>query len=293
MRRLLVCVVALAVAAAGCDDGGEGGSGEAGLSVVAGFYPIAEAVTRVGGHHVEVVNLTPPGTEPHDLELTPAQVDDLEDADVVFYVGGGFQPAVEEVAGRRSGRSVDLLAELDLDGGDEPDPHFWLDPRLMVDAAEVIEATLVDLDRGAKVEFEVEGDEYREGLEALDEDLADGLATCARREVVTSHAAFAYLARRYDLEQIAIAGLSPESEPDAARLAELAELVEERGVTTVFAETLASADVAETLAREAQVRTAVLDPIEGLSAEDAADGADYAVVMRRNLDALRAALGCS
>lgn len=292
MRRLLLCLAVLAAGLAACDDGS---GGEQTLTVVASFYPLAEAAERVGGPDVDVVNLTPAGTEPHDLELTPDQVDAVEDADVVLHLGGGFQPAVEEVAGRRTGGTVDLLAALGLAEGDggEVDPHFWLDPTLLAEAVGAVEAALAAAEPSGRAEFEANAADYRDELASLDEDLRRGLATCERRDMVTSHAAFSYLARRYDLEQVAIAGLSPEAEPDPDRLSDLTDLIRQRGVTTVFYEALVSPDVAETLAREAGVGTAVLDPIEGLSGDDADAGADYAAVMRRNLEALRRALGCS
>lgn len=292
MRRLLVCLVVATAALAGCGDGG--GGDEETVTVVASFYPLAEAAERVGGHDVEVANLTPAGTEPHDLELTPDQVDAIEDADVVLYVGGGFQPAVEDVAERRGEGSVDVLAGLDLEEGDdgELDPHFWLDPTLLARAVDAVEEALGDAEPQARPEFEANADDYRDDLAGLDEELKAALAGCRRRDVVTSHAAFSYLARRYDLVQVPIAGLSPEAEPNPARLAELTDLIGDRGVTTVFYESLVSPDVAETLAREAGVDTAVLDPIEGLSEADVEAGGDYATVMRRNLAALRTALAC-
>lgn len=291
VRRLVLCLVVAGTALAGC---GGGDGGEETVTVVASFYPLAEAAERIGGHDVDVTNLTPAGTEPHDLELTPDQVDAIEDADVVLYLGGGFQPAVEEVAERRSAGTVDLLAELELkEGADgEPDPHFWLDPTLLADAVDPIERALAEAEPVARSEFEARADDYRAEMDRLDEDLQTGLARCARRDVVTSHAAFSYLARRYDLVQVPITGLSPEAEPDAARLAELTDVIRDRGITTVFYEALVSPDVAETLAREAGVETAVLDPIEGLSKDDAEADADYGTVMRRNLAALRKALDC-
>lgn len=305
MRRLVVGMAALAAALAGC---GGGAGGDDTVTVVASFYPLAEAAARVGGDDVEVTNLTPAGTEPHDLELTPAQVDAVEDADVVLYVGGGFQPAVERVAERRSGGAVDLLAELPVEdgaagqdehaagdehaGGDDVDPHFWLDPTLLARAVGVIERALAEAEPSARPGIEARAEAYRTELQRLDDELRAGLADCRRRDIVVSHAAFHYLAERYDLAQVPIAGLSPEAEPNPARLAELTDLIGDRGVTTVFYEALVSPAVAETLAREAGVATAVLDPIEGLSRADADAGADYETVMRRNLAALRQALEC-
>ena len=127
----------------------------------------------------------------------------------------------------------------------------------------------------------------------LDRVLARGLAHCERREIVTSHAAFAYLADRYDLEQVPLVGVSPEAEPDPRDIERLIDEVARTGATTVFFEPLVSSRLAETVAREAGVSTAVLDPLEGLTSEQEESGGDYFSVMRQNLAALRAALGCT
>lgn len=310
MRRVFLGLTALVLGLGGCggDGGVSGRSADGGkLAVVASFYPVAEAASRAGGDRVDVANLTPAGTEPHDLELTPQQVDQIEDADLVLYLGGGFQPAVEKVARGRRGPSLDLLAELPLqeaehedapEAGDathehaDGDPHFWLDPTLMAEAVTLIEGALVALDEAAAREVGAAAEAYRQELLALDHELAEGLSGCQRREIVTSHAAFHYMARRYDLVQMPISGLSPESEPDPRRLSELTDLIRTKNITTVFYETLVSPEVAETLAREAKVETAVLDPLEGLSDDEVASGGSYLSVMRRNLQVLRQALDC-
>jgi len=302
----LACAAALLAA---CGGAGEGDGGDDGrLLVVAGFYPLAEAAARVGGDRVRVVDLTPAGTEPHDLELTSDEVDDIDDADVVLYLGQGFQPAVAEAAERWGDHPVDLLDAVEVragaaealaeeegggDAGDARDPHVWLDPRRMSEMVGTVEEALADADPADADAFAAGADRYRADLEALDAEMAAGLADCARDEIVTSHAAFFYLADRYGLTQVPIAGLSPEAEPDPDRLADLADRVAEDGTTTVFTEPLASPEVAETLAREAGVDTAVLDPIEGLTGDEEAAGADYLSVMRENLAALRRALGCA
>ena len=313
-------VLAVGVAACGNDDddaagSAEGGSGGGGLSVVANFYPVAEAAARVGGDRVDVTNLTPAGVEPHDLELAPDDVDHLEDADIVLYLGEGFQPAVAEIAERQDD-AIDLMSGIDLqagasdaleaeeggdagdsDGGGEApsgvDPHFWLDPTLLSTAVDEIETALSDADPADADTFAANAQAYKDELAGLDQDMEAGLAHCERDQIVTSHAAFFYLAQRYGLTQLPIAGLSPESEPDADRLAQLADQIEAEGITTVFYETLVSPDVAETLAREANVDTAVLNPIEGLTDDEVAADADYTSIMRENLAALREALGCT
>jgi zinc transport system substrate-binding protein len=205
-------------------------------------------------------------------------------------VGGAFQPAVAEIAERRDAGGFDVLDGLELE--DDVDPHFWLDPRLMAGAVDAITAALVEASPDAAGELRANAERYRGELAELDAEMEEGLRDCDRREIVTAHAAFSHLAQRYGLTQLAIAGLSPEAEPDADRIATLADEIAARGITTVFYEDLVSPDVAETLAREAGVATAVLNPIEGLTEEQVEDGKDYAAVMSDNLAALRRALGC-
>ena len=268
------------------DDGPESGS----LAVVASFYPVFEAAQRVGGDDAAVTNLTPAGAEPHDLELSSRQVDRIEDAALVFYLGQDFQPGIERAAERATGTAVDLLdADLGLIPGD---PHFWLDPTLLKKAVERVTAAYVEYDRARATGYEERSAAYVRELDELDTAYREGLRTCDRRLIVTSHAAFGYLARQYGLTQKAVAGLSPESEPEAGQLAALAREVRAEGVTTIFSETLVSPRVAETLAREAGVGTSVLNPLEGLTEEEAAAGETYSSIMRENLAALRAALGC-
>jgi len=300
MRRL-VALVAVVFAMAGCGAASdEGGSADGRIEVVAAFYPLFEAAERVGGDRVTVHNLTPAGTEPHDLELSSRQVDRIEDADVVLYFGRGFQPALERAAERSGGAKVELLdAAGDLlaaPGGDddlESDPHVWLDPTLQRGIVEQVAAALTEADPANRSTYEANAAEYSRELDQLDQSYSSGLAQCDRRVLVTSHAAFGYLARRYSLTQEAITGLEPDAEPNPRRMAELADKVRGGGTTTIFYETLVSPRVAESLAREAGVQTAVLDPLEGLSDDDLRAGKTYVSVMKDNLGALRLALGCN
>ena len=270
--------------------------------MVASFYPLYEAAARIGGNRVDVTNLTPAGVEPHDLELTPKDVDLILDARVVLYLGSGFQPAVQDaVRGREDGVSFDLLRSIQgglrsttdegaLAGG--RDPHIWLDPLLMAELVDQIRGALVRADPDGRATFERNAESYGAEITALHQRFRDGLASCDRRVIVTAHAAFGYLAARYRLTQEAVAGVSPEAEPDPKRLADLTEVVRREGVTTIFTEELVSPRVAETLAREAGVATAVLNPLEGLTAAEQSAGETYVSVMDHNLQTLRSALEC-
>jgi zinc transport system substrate-binding protein len=240
---------------------------------VAAFYPLAYAAERIGGSAYDVRNLTPPGAEPHDLELTPRTIGDIEKSDVVLYLGHGFQPAVAKAARQGHGQAVDLLAGMPLHGSD---PHVWLDPVLYERVVRRV-ASVLHRPPGRLLE----------DLRRLDGEYRRGLSHCMRDEIVTSHEAFGYLTQRYGLQQVAITGITPESEPSPQRLAEVVHIVRKTHATTVFFETLVSPRLARTVAHDAGAHTAVLDPIEGASG-----GATYLTLMRANLSALRKALGC-
>lgn len=267
MRRALLALTLLATACRG--DQADGGR----LQVVAAFFPLAELARAVGGDEVDVHDLTPSGVEPHDLELSSREVDRIQDADVVLYLGGGFQPGVEKALARTDGRSVDLLP------AGARDPHVWLDPVAMVGFVDQVVEAL-------GTEHRARGDAYQRSLEQLDGEYRARLATCDRRVLVTTHEAFGHLAQRYGLEQEALTGLTPEAEPDPKRLAELADFVKSKGVTTVFTEGGEESKSAEALAREAGVKTAVLRTLEF------DEGRSYIEDMQVNLAVLADALGC-
>jgi zinc transport system substrate-binding protein len=275
---LIIAAVGLLV---GC--GGAAGSGK--KTVVVAFYPLAFAAQQLGGADFQVENLTPPGSEPHDLELAPKAVARIESADVVLYLSHGFQPAVSKAVAHANGKRIDILAGLPLHQSSEEgltaDPHVWLDPVLFQRVVRRI-GTALNRPTAALVTK----------LRRLDHRYRAGLRNCTRREIVTTHAAFGYLGQRYGLKQVSITGLAPESEPTPQQLADVVDVVRRTHTTTVFFETLVSSRLADTVAREVGAKTAVLDPIEGLTSSEQARGDNYLTLMRRNLAALRKALAC-
>jgi zinc transport system substrate-binding protein len=283
IRWLVACVLVVAPA---CVRGADGTTARSNVRVVAGLYPLAYVTRLVGGPGVAVTDLTPPGAEPHEIELRPSQVADIERADLVLVVPG-LQPAVDDAA--RDGAILDVTAGLprlrDADG--RADPHVWLDPSRLAAFATTLAKRLAILDEAHGAAYVRRGVAVAADLSALDREYRAGLRDCDRHEVVTSHAAFGYLADRYGLTQVGISGLSPEAEPPPGRIAAVTRFVRAHRVTTVFFESLVSPKVAQTVARETGARTAVLDPVESVTGGD-----DYPAVMRRNLAALRAALGC-
>jgi zinc transport system substrate-binding protein len=317
-----VLTAALAVSACGGGSGAARASDDGSLAVAAGFYPYEFLAERVGGEDVEVTNLTQPGGEPHDLELTPQQVGALSETDLVVY-SPGFQPAVDEAVEQQAAdRAFDVLSAVELrtaeEGGDGhaeeqhageehaqegdadgeeehaeeapagADPHVWLDPQRLASIGTALADRLAELDPEGAEGYRSRAQELRTELTALDDEMRAGLETCERRQIVTSHDAFGYLADAYGLEQVAVAGLSPEDEASPQRLAEVAAQAEEDGVTTIFFEELVSPKVAESLAREVGATATVLTPLEG-----APETGDYLTAMRENLTTLRTALGCA
>lgn len=325
---LAAAVLAVAMVSGCGATGGPAADGKDGrLEVVAAFYPLQYAIAQIGGDRVDVSNLTKPGAEPHDLELTPRQVGRVALSDLVVYLSG-FQPAVDQAVEREAkDHSFDVApaAHLDLPASDEGaghdpeqpqdlarghdehstdehstndghdhgplDPHFWLDPVRYADVGDAIARELSAKDPAGAAAYMAGAQRFRAAMTTLDGEFRTGLATCANRNLVTSHAAFGYLSERYDLHQESITGLDPESEPDPASLARIVAHVRETGVTTIYSEVLVSPDVARTIARETGTRVAVLDPLEGITSESA--GHDYPSVMRSNLATLRTGQECT
>jgi zinc transport system substrate-binding protein len=279
---ILILVLGLTVFAAAATAGGQ-------KSVVAAFYPVAFAAQQIGGADVGVTNLTPAGAEPHDIELRVSDVSRIAKADLVLYLGEGFQPAVEKAVNSTHAHGVDLLvtqelvASKDEEGKPALDPHVWLDPILYAQMAGEIGQALDKPHAAAS---------FVARLHRLDRAYRTGLAHCRRTTIVTSHAAFGYLSRRYHLHQLALEGITPEAEPTAKALKSLIQQVRKAGATTIFFETLVSPKLAQTVARESGAKTAVLDPIEGLTPSAVEHGATYFTVMRGNLAALRKGLAC-
>jgi zinc transport system substrate-binding protein len=346
----------LLLAACGADDGRTGpadlsanDSTGADRTVVTELYPLQFVAERVAGDDLDVVNLAPPGVEPHDLELSPSQVGLIAEAQLVLYLAD-FAPAIDEAVEQNAadrGLDVATLVELvagaedahdhahedaepsagsehgsdgehadedhatedahagDAHAGDERaedehaedehdhgalDPHFWLDPTVLGEVASAVAERMGEVDPENADAYTARADDLVAELDALDEEYEQGLAACDSDVIVTAHAAFGYLASHYGLEQYSVAGLEPDAEPSAARIAEVQHVIEEEGVTTVYFEPLAGTDVIDSIASDLGIETAELDPIESIA--ESGDE-DYFSVMRDNLDALRSGLGCS
>ncbi len=312
MTRALQCACCLSlVTAAGCAGPSSAGSDDGRLEVLTSFYPLEYAVEQIGGEHVVTSNLTKPGTEAHDLELTPRQVLGVKEADQLIYLGD-FQPAVDDAAAGVGDAAFDVApaAHLDLEpaegeGGHDHeehgdheghdhggvDPHFWLDPTRYAHVGEAIGERLAKADPEHASDYRANAKDFGERLHRLDGQLRSGLADCERHELVTGHASFGYFADRYGFTQEPIAGLSPHDEPSPQDMAGLIHHIRDEGIETVYTEPQLPAALAETIADDSDATVAVLDPIEGIS-EDS-EGSNYFQVMRSNLASVQEGAACA
>ncbi|MGP8301882.1 metal ABC transporter substrate-binding protein [Streptomyces inhibens] len=298
------------LALSACSPSGTTHTADGKLKVTASFYPMEFLAQQIGGKHVEVSDLTKPGVEPHDLELTPQQTGRLGESGAIVYLKG-LQPAVDDAVKQSGVKNVADAAALtsleehgtEVDGhhhttGDNhshseaeggKDPHIWLDPVKYAEVAKGVNKTLAKADPDHKADFQKNTDALMKKLETLNKEFQDGLKKRTSDTFITTHAAFGYLAERYGLTEEAISGLDPESEPSAKRIRDLHSLATEHHVSTIFFETIANPATAKALAGDLHLKTDVLDPLEGITAKSR--GKDYFGVQRANLAALQKALG--
>ncbi len=295
LGRLAVAIGAtIALAATGCT--GESSNGEGSKDVprvVVASYPLKYLALTVGGDQVVVENVAASAGDAHHLELSPAQAARVGDADIALYLSGGFQSAMEEAISVTGVHSYDALEAVDPADLITGDPHIWLDPLISADIADGLATQLGEVDPAQASYYEANAAELRGQLEGLDAQYTEVLAGCEGATLLTSHEAFGYLAARYGLQQAGVLGLDPEAEPSPARINEVLELIEERGITTLFVEPAGAGheggDHNTKLTQTLGVRGVNLDPLEIQNDADK----DFLEVMEANLLALKDGLNCT
>ncbi len=289
------------------------------IQVIASIYPVAEVVRNVAGDTVAVRQIVTGGQEPHDYSPSPSDIAAIEQADLFVINGLGMEPWAEKIEADlkqkgvtvlEAGSVVEKLKHSEEEHTDEHaneeshteeeehlhsseyDPHQWLRIENMILLTEAVQAQLEKLDPQNAELYQNNAEEYITELKALQQSYTDGLASCSLNKAVVAHDAFAYLAEETGIEFVPIAGLSPQDEPTPQQLAEIAEIMRETGITHIFYETLVSPKLSETLAAETGASTLVLNPLEGLTADQSPDTASYISIMEENLFQLRTALQC-
>lgn len=272
---------------------------QSGVNVVTSFYPLGYLAQELVGNRGSVTIITPAGAEPHDYELTPENLIAIQRSNIVV-LNGNIEAWAKDIQDSIAGSSTKLVVagdglmsqRLTAEGKEELDPHVWLDPVLVIKEVARITDALIAVDPQNRSEYLLRNEQLITKLSTLDSLFRDGLKNCARRDFVTSHLAFSYLAKEYNLNQVGIAGLSPEDEPSPSQMSDVAKFVKENHVKTIFFESLVSPKLAQSIAQETGATTAELNPLEGLTADQVANGETYVTIMERNLANLQTALEC-
>lgn len=315
MIPILLAILAISMMITGCkkDQTNKNNSGK--LKVTASFYTMYDFAKKIGGDKVEVVNMVPAGTEPHDWEPSTKDLIELEKSDVFIYNGAGMEQWVDDVLESldtdelisvEASKGIKLLQSEDThdhedahesesahhghshDG--ENDPHVWLDPKNAKYEMNQIKKALIKADNKNKAYYEANYQKYAKQCDELDALYKKELSKVAKRELVVAHEAFGYLCHAYDLEQMGIEGLSADDEPDPKQMSEVIKFAKEHKVNTIFFEELVSPKVAKTIAKETGASAKMLNPLEGLSNKKIKAGQDYFSVMKQNLSAIKKAL---
>ncbi|CVK17830.1 metal ABC transporter solute-binding protein, Zn/Mn family [Sporomusa sphaeroides] len=320
-RMVLVVLFLLGVLVSGCGQRtaapGDNTQQAAKIKVLASVYPVYEFVRQVGGDKVEVDILVPAGAEPHEWEPSAKDLIQVKNAKLFFFHGANFEHWIGKVTGKDvlgSTTAVEVSKGIELKEGiphshghdehnhvdehkheheheeNEIDPHVWLDPVLAQKEVDNIAEALAAADTANAAYYRENAANYNKELQKLHEEYQSGLQKVKKRTIITTHAAFGYLAERYQLEQVAIMGLSPDAEPTPEKMADITKLCRERQINYIFSETIVSSKVAETLAKEAGAKVLVLHPVDALTPDEVKQGKNYLTLMRANLANLIQAL---
>ncbi|WP_433409035.1 metal ABC transporter solute-binding protein, Zn/Mn family [Saccharomonospora azurea] len=253
----VVLAVALAVSLAVTYALGPGASASAGqatrspLRVVTTTTFLDDTVRRIGGEHVSTVRLMGPGVDPHLYQAKASDLSEMRRADAVIAVGlyleGSLMRTLEAVAESKpvlfAGEAVPEHLLLPPPPGaapeEEHDPHVWFEPRLWVHVVDAITTRLSELDPAHAADYQRRGAEYREQVLTMDGQVRALLSSVPERSrvLVTSHDAFRYLGRAFDLDVVAIQGISTQQEASTADIGRVADVVTDRDVGAVFVET--------------------------------------------------------
>jgi len=307
MKRLLCTILISFMVISGCSNaaqtnGEKVSRGTKKLQIVTTFYPMYYFTQKVAGSSANVELLIPNGAEPHDWEPTAKDMAKIQDADMFIYNSRYFESWTEKVLKSiddsdltvvEASKGIEMMNALESeeehhsDHASSKDPHVWLSPVLAQQEVDTISKAIKQLDPKNKNQYEKNAEDFKSQLVNLDQLYKESVDQAKKKEFVTQHAAFGYLAKQYGLTQIPIAGLSPDVEPTLGKLKELTEVTKKKHVKVIYFEGLTSSKVAQTLANEIGAKTEVLNPLEGLTKEEQEKGLDYIDVMEKNLDALK------
>lgn len=254
------------------------------------FYAIYDFTKEIAGDNVDVHNMVPAGTEPHDWEPTVQDMAKLNNADAVFYNGLNMESWIDKVQNSLDASKFVCLSDGVDVSGNASDPHIWLNPQNVKIMCEKIYNTLSQIDPDNKTIYEANYNNYVAKLDKLDNDFKTAINELPNKDIVVSHEAYSYLCNAYGLNQVAIDGISADSEPSPDKMMSLINFVKTNNVKYIFYEELVSQKTAETLSSETGAKLLPLNPFEGLTDDEIAKGDNYISVMYDNLENIKTAL---
>ncbi|MFZ1947175.1 MAG: metal ABC transporter substrate-binding protein [bacterium] len=282
MRPLILALVALA--AAGAAEPVAPVKTAPAIRIAASIFPIATVAREIGGERVAVRTVVPSGGDPHNFEVTPTTARAIDEADLVFCIGGHFDGwALGHRQRIRPDSYLEFLSVLKdslVSTAGEVNPHIWLDPLLAKAMGQAIRAKLAHADPANRAYFDQRADSFAARIDSLDAATKARLAESGFRDYVAFHPAWTYFARRYGLVEHGFIELAPELEPSAKWIAKVLKTMKARSVKYIVAEEFSNKALAETLARDAGAQVVALDP---LGAEDRPGRASYFELVDYNL----------
>lgn len=270
------------------------------IKVTTSIYPLYYFATQIGGDKIDVINITPPGAEPHDYEPSSQDIVNIESSNLLI-LNGIVEPWGNKITEILKNKNTKVIVAgnglfnqkvTDVTGSAGTDPHIWLSPILAKREVNSILNGFISIDPANKYYYSMNANKLNGSLDRLDKQFQEGLNNCQSKEIITSHEAFGYLASEYGLNQIPIAGLSPDTEPSLKTLTEISNQAKTNNIKYIFFESLVTPKLADTIANEVGAKTLVLNPLEGLTKSEIINGKDYLTVMQDNLQNLRIALNC-
>lgn len=258
------------------------------IVIYTSFYPLYYFSQKIGGDKVEVKNLLGVGEEAHGLDPSAKQIQDMHSAHLIVINGVGME---EEWIGKLSNslqeKVLDTSTGLTLINrptGTKKDPHVWLSLSNAKLQMAAIRDRLVQIDDKNADYYNMNFNKYAELIEGLKSRYDALLTPFAGSTFVVSHGAFGYIAHDYNLVQVSISGIDSEEEPDAQKMKEIIDKINEQSVTTIFYHTFINSKTVQTIKDETPVtKLKVLSTLENLTPQQTAAGDDYLSLMSQNL----------
>ena len=251
------------------------------LQIYTSIYPIYDFTKKIGGEKITVYNMTKAGAEPHDFEITSKDMANLSKADLFIYNGGGMEHWVDSVKNALNIKYVDSSSN--INNQNNLDPHFWLSPKNAKIQMENIKNGLIEINSENKNYYESNYNLYASRLDKFDNKIKNSLSNIKNRNLVLTHPAFGHFCKEYSLTQIAI--VRDEADPKA--MAEIITFIKNNDIKAIFYEEFSSSKLADSIAKETQIKILTLNPIESLSEKNIEAGEDYFSIMEKNLISLR------